>query len=76
MYVHAYIELAPSTTGRLESTRKMYKESFEDCSLMVQIRLALTVTEITVELIFFMPHIILTGLIGLSGIFPPWLQRG
>jgi len=58
MYVHTYIELVLSTTERLESTHKMYKESFEDCSLVVQIRLSLTVNVkvIAIDLIFLVPH--------------------
>lgn len=43
---------------------------------MVQIRLSLTVKVIAVELIFLVPHITLTSLTSLYGVFPPRLQIG
>lgn len=39
-------------------------------------RLSLTVKVIAVELIFLVLHIILTSVIGSSGVFPPQLQIG
>lgn len=52
----------------------MYKESFEDY-LQPWYRFDLLCSKvIALELIFLVPHIILTGLIGLSGVFPLQLK--